>query len=431
MGRTASSLDLGAGGHSTLVIPVNAALAQGRRGRTKASASTLDSAAAGRIALLLTHQQSHGMPHRSEPPIEPSGALDASFRWSAADLADARRYTHAWSAAELQALQQAALQGPEPGDALECDSAPRTDGVLDATLARVRGELRDGLGVVLLRGLPFGAWTLAQARRAVWAIARAIGVPVSQTAKGARLVDVMDTSAVEATPRQFKTRQELRLHTDPASDLMGLACVRPAARGGDSVLTSAISVHDALRRERPDLLAELYRGFAWHRFGEGRPDDAPVSEALVPVFARCEGRISCRYVRSAIVAGHRDRGDPLSARQLEALDALDRLAASPDLRVSFRMTAGDLLLVNNLTILHARTEFVDALAPAPPRHLLRLWLAGLDGFRPLPPVLNYFNRGQCGIAVTGQEARYDMAALRADPASGGTARLGVAPSQRA
>jgi len=57
---------------------------------------------------------------------------------------------------------------------------------------------------------------------------------------------------------------------DPASDIIGLACVQDAKQGGESVITSAIAVHNAMLAQRPDLLALLYQGFHWHRFGEGR-----------------------------------------------------------------------------------------------------------------------------------------------------------------
>jgi hypothetical protein len=361
---------------------------------------------------------------------EPTGAADASFAWTAADLRDPATYTHRWSSADIASLHAIATTLAADGhDASDPGHAPQVQGPLADTLAAVRAELQGGRGFVLLKGLPFDGWSVDEARLATWAIANAIGIPVSQTARGARLVDVMDTSRKEATPRQFSTSQELRLHTDPASDLIGLACVRPAASGGDSVLASSVSVHDAMLRQRPDLVAALYEGFHWHRFGEGRPVDGPFSEARVPVFSRREGRLSCRYVRTPIVAGQKDAGQPLTPLQVEALDLFDKFASSPELRVSFRMEPGDIVLVNNLTVMHARTQFVDHEPPAEPRRLFRLWLQGFEGFRPVQPELNYFNGGECGIPATGMKAQYDMKSLYADPASGGVAKLGVGRSQ--
>jgi hypothetical protein len=49
---------------------------------------------------------------------------------------------------------------------------------------------------------------------------------------------------------------------------MGLACVQPAAQGGESVLNGVMTAHEAKGLQRPDLLAELYAGFKWHFFGE-------------------------------------------------------------------------------------------------------------------------------------------------------------------
>ena len=50
---------------------------------------------------------------------------------------------------------------------------------------------------------------------------------------------------------------------------------------------------------------------------------------------------------------------------------------------------GDIQLVNNLTTLHARTDYEDFNAPGLKRHLLRLWLAVPDGW-PLPEF--YYDR---------------------------------------
>lgn len=293
-------------------------------------------------------------------------------------------------------------------------------------LQDMREELAEGRGFVLLRDLPLGNWSKPRARLAAWGLGTWLGTHVTQTVQGQRLTDVTDTSATEKTPRQFKTSQELRLHTDPASDLIGLACLQPAKAGGMSVLTSAIAVHNAIQAQRPDLLEKLYEGFLWHRYGEGRPEDGPITREPVPIFALQDGRLSCRYVRAPIAAGHRDSGIPLSDEQIAALDLFDQLAASPELRLTLRMEPGDLLMINNLSVLHARTQFEDFPEPERRRHILRLWLEGWPGFRPVPPQINFFNGGRAGIPVApDQRAEYDVEKLYSDRASGGVAKLGI------
>lgn len=358
--------------------------------------------------------------------FRPAPAADAPFAWRADTFGNARPWLRPLTADELAALE--ALATAEAARAHDAHD-PGEPAPLPAACAALAGEMRravyEGPGFILLRGLPYERWGVDASRWVTWTLAHALGMPVTQTAAGARLVDVRDTSRRESTPRQFSTSQELRLHMDPASDLIGLGCVRAAASGGESVLSSAVSVHDEMLRRRPDLLAALYQGFRWHRFGEGRSQDEPVSEHRVPVFTAQDGHVACRYVRSPIVAGHKEAGEPLTPAQVEALDLFDQLASSPELRLVFRMASGDLLWVNNIKVLHARTQFVDHPEPLPPRHLFRLWLAAPDGVARAPARLNFFNGGEPGMPVTGQRARYDMDRLRKDPASGGVARLGV------
>jgi hypothetical protein len=297
---------------------------------------------------------------------------------------------------------------------------------LGPRLAAALCELQDGRGFVLLRGFPFGTWSKDRARLAAWGLGTWLGTHVTQTVQGARLVDVSDVTGKDPSPRQYRTSQELRLHMDPASDIIGLACVQDAKSGGESVITSAIAVHNAMLGQRPDLLALLYEGFHWHRFGEGRPEDGPYTKERVPVFAQEQGRLSCRYVRSPIAAGHKDAGVPLTDAQIEALDLFDALARSPELRLAFRMQPGDLLLANNLAVLHARTQFEDHPLQEQRRHMVRLWIEGQPGFRPVPRELNFFNGGRCGIPVqAGQQAAYDVASLYQDRASMGVATLGL------
>lgn len=59
------------------------------------------------------------------------------------------------------------------------------------------------------------------------------------------------------------------------------------------------------------------------------------------------------------------------------------LAQSDELRLDYRLQPGDIALLNNTTMLHAKTAFKDFADPAKRRHLLRLWVAAPNSF-PLP-----------------------------------------------
>jgi alpha-ketoglutarate-dependent taurine dioxygenase len=314
--------------------------------------------------------------------------------WRAQDV-DLARQTFPLAAAEVAELEAAlavmkarGLSWPETGkDDFEL---PR----LDTRLRGMYEEVRDGAGFVLLRGLPVASRDKDDVRAMAWMIATRFGRPVTQNAKGQRIADVMDVIKGASSPRGYHSNAELRLHTDPASDLIGLCCIEAAKEGGDSLLASAVTVHDELQSRRPDLLEALYSGFPYARFGEGRVDDPEITEYPVPVLSVVDGKVSCRYGSNRIRGAADATGKHLDPLQVEALTQFRELAQSN--AITFRMGPGDFLLVNNLTLLHARTTFQDNDDPQRPRHLLRFWIEATD-FRPVAPELNFFNRGQCGI----------------------------------
>ena len=62
------------------------------------------------------------------------------------------------------------------------------------------------------------------------------------------------------------------------------------------------------------------------------------------------------------------------------------LANDPDFKLEMDFRPGDIQFVNNLAVLHSRTEYEDWPELPRRRHLLRLWLAVPDGW-PMPEPL--------------------------------------------
>jgi hypothetical protein len=63
----------------------------------------------------------------------------------------------------------------------------------------------------------------------------------------------------------------------------------------------------------------------------------------------------------------------LTERQRRLLDVFDAVAAEGGTEVDFR--SGDLMIMNNYTVLHARSPFMDPDDPDQRRLLLRTWTA--------------------------------------------------------
>lgn len=242
-----------------------------------------------------------------------------------------------------------------------------------ALLDHVRHQLRDGRGFVLLRGFPVEGLDVADAELAYWGLCVHLGVPVTQNAQRELLVHITDKGPRSgALARGYATSGEAKFHID-LTDVVGLLCLRQAKEGGLSRIASSMSVLNAVARERPDLLAVLREGFPWDRRDEHGANESPVGPRL-PVFSERDGFWACRYNRGFIEAAWRRRGEPVPAGVSEALDFVDAAAAHPEHVLEMDFQPGDIQLLSNDTILHARTAFVDHPETERRRLLLRIWL---------------------------------------------------------
>ncbi len=243
----------------------------------------------------------------------------------------------------------------------------------EAFAADLRARLGDGLGFAVVTGFPVADLDPDEVELAYWLFGLLLGHPVSQSAKGDLLGRVEDRGADISSPvqRGYESSAELPFHAD-RTDVIGLLCVRPAAAGGLSRLVSSKAIHDLLLAEHPDLLAELYRPFPNDRRGEEQPGEHPWSD--IPVFNGTGRHFAARYVRRFITGSQRHpRAPRLTEPQLAAMDAVDELLRRPGVSLDMDLRRGELQLINNFHILHARSAFTDGGGKG--RLLLRLWLA--------------------------------------------------------
>jgi len=288
---------------------------------------------------------------------------------------------------------------------------------VDSDLKAAYEEVRAGTGVVLIRGLSTEG-TLEEFCAAVWDAGRQFGAALSQNAQGELIGHVVDATAEDATPRMYRSNLELRPHNDITA-MIALACWRKARSGGASVLVSGVTVHDEMRRRAPELLVPLYRGYHYHRLGEEGPNEEPTTPYRVPVFSAVKDQLSCRYQRAGIAAGHRSRGVPLTDEDIAAFNLFDEIAKAPENRLAFYLERGEMMVVNNYTVMHARSQFENHPEPERQRRLVRLWLDA-PGFRDVPREFNLFESN--GVPPqSGRRASYDFSKLYADDpvASGG------------
>jgi hypothetical protein len=295
--------------------------------------------------------------------------------WRGADLAVDTSWIVTLTEAEIADLDRALIVARASGRALaEIDRASFPLTVLQRRLEQALAEMRDGRGFLVLRGLPVERYGDDDVGLIFWGLGRYLGTPLHQNPQGDLLGHVYDHGRTYGNidVRGYETNAYLPYHTD-AGDMVGLLCLRRGLEGGISSLVSSVTVHNEILAHHPEYLGLLYNGFYYIR-REAALTERGVSDRPIPIFGYRDGVVSCRYIRNQINAGAVKRQVPLTTIEQAALDYLDEQTRRPDLRLDMDLQAGDIQFVNNYTILHSRTGFVDGELPRQKRHMLRLWL---------------------------------------------------------
>lgn len=306
--------------------------------------------------------------------------------WYGRDLQRSREWIHCFSDAEVREIEEAVKVVRQTGRVLgeiEKHDFPLPN--LGPLLAAIQHDVVWGRGFMVLRGLPVDEWSTKEVAIAYWGLGRHFGDPVSQNAKGHLLGHVKDIGMDPTMPatRLYTTRARLAFHTD-SSDVVGLLCIRPASRGGESLLCSSPTVFNELLATRRDALEVLLQPFHFDRKDEIPEGGKPYWP--MPVFNFHDGHLTTYYDRDFILTAPRhDEVPALTAAQIEAMELLEETANRDDMRLEMRLRPGDIQLIHNHQILHSRTEYEPASDPDRGRHLLRLWLSAPNG-RSLPPV---------------------------------------------
>lgn len=245
-----------------------------------------------------------------------------------------------------------------------------------------RQEINGGRGFVLVKGLPVHRYSEAETAIVYCGIGAHLGRLVSQNAQGDLLGHVRDDGSDPADPgvRLYRTRARQDFHTDGA-DVVGLLCLAGAKRGGESRIVSSTTVYNEVLARRPDLAPLMFEPWYWDRHDEQPEGELPYWE--FPMCRFVDGRINMFFVGWYIRQAQRHAEVPrLTPEQNALIELIEAIANDPDIHLEMAFEPGDIQLLKNATILHAREAYEDWDDPLRRRHLLRLWLAARDdGFR--------------------------------------------------
>jgi len=308
--------------------------------------------------------------------------------WTSAGLGSLDAIRLRWDQRHIDALEEAYDAIAARG--LTLDQVEREHFEVPTIADELRAiyeEVMWGRGIVLIDRLPVEDWPLEKAEIIYWGIGTHLGAGQPQSPMGDRLGHVVNVGGKDPKERAYRNSMPLTLHTD-SCDILGMLSIRKGEAGGESQYASALAIHNAMLDEKPEYLEPLYRGFRYHRFGEQKSGEAPVTDHQVPVLSERDGVVTCRYIAGYIYMAYEELGEELSPVERDALAYFDDVAQRPDVKFEFMMEPGWLLFCNNHTTLHARTGFEDTPGPETGRMLLRLWLrAHEDERRPIDPAV--------------------------------------------
>ncbi|MDP6343021.1 MAG: TauD/TfdA family dioxygenase, partial [Alphaproteobacteria bacterium] len=248
-----------------------------------------------------------------------------------------------------------------------------------ATVDRIREELRDGRGFALLYGFPIEGQDRADIERMDWGFCAHLGTGLTQNGDGT-LIHYVTEGRLRPNQgtRGVGNPGTVPLHVDLA-DVVSLLCLRQPKDSPQSRIASSTTVHNLIHERASHLLPRLYDGFAWDRQNEHDSQEAPTTGYRVPVFSARNGVVSCRYNRNWMMkAAQRDGGD-FSPEEAALLDLFDELAA--ECMFEFPFNPGDIQFANNYTVLHGRAPHAPATSEEKTRLLMRIW-TNIDDFRP-------------------------------------------------
>ncbi len=306
----------------------------------------------------------------------PGDPVEAAAAWRGDVLADDDTWRFPLSSAQIKEIELAigsALATGRPTGELRREDFPLPN--LGPAIAAWREELDTGRGFVVLTGLPVDRWPDTHCEIFFWCFGLHLGRPGGQNPAGDLLGHVRDTGVREHDEfvRLYQTTANIAYHCD-AADVVGLLCKNKARSGGSSRIVSSVSVYNELAEKHPDLARRLYEPMLLD-VRDAKPGDA-LRYFPVPPCRYASGRLRTFYHSDYFRSVERHRDAPRHTElERELLDRYEEIANTPGLYLDMDLEPGDIQLVSNHTVLHARTEYREWPEPERKRHLLRLWLS--------------------------------------------------------
>ena len=238
--------------------------------------------------------------------------------------------------------------------------------------------LVEGIGFFIIDGKCFTDFSKEELIEIYQNVCKILGTLYVQNDKNQKLVQVQDSGkSMKSGGRYHQTKEGGSYHTDSPQwekvpDFIGMCCINPAKKGGESKFVSVYSIHNKMLKEHKQFLEMLYQQFHFDKRGEFESKESPT--VFEPIFTYNNNQLKCRYLRDYINDGQMIQNTPLSKEQNEALDIFDKIIHDENLVVSYKLRQNEMVFFNNNRVMHGRTSFEDFEGIENKRLMIRTWI---------------------------------------------------------
>ncbi|CAK7219574.1 hypothetical protein SCUCBS95973_003861 [Sporothrix curviconia] len=300
--------------------------------------------------------------------------LETELAWVGSDFKSPQDYVYQLTSTDLAEINEGLghFKGLElDGEHVSRDTFPLPR--LGVKLDRLSAEVHNGRGFCFVRGVQPEDYSVEDLALVYLAVQSHIADQRGhQDNMGNMLVHIIaDKTSKTSTEHHRHSNKSITFHTEETGDVVAWMTRNTASSGGRCILASVHTVYNALAASRPDLLRLLARTdwpFAFPHF------------QCRPIVFHKDNKVMMNFGRTPLLGNSihpRPKNLPtVSARQIEALDAIEAIAQATQLEIATQ--AGDMHFINNLAVLHRRESFQDGAAVVEKRHLVRMRLRSSD-----------------------------------------------------
>jgi alpha-ketoglutarate-dependent taurine dioxygenase len=234
---------------------------------------------------------------------------------------------------------------------------------------KIKEILDHGKGYVILNGFPVADRPEADVSAEFETLMSLLGVVGGHGASGQKIWRIAPRPDLDHVPTFSEADGEAPFHTDNSwvtqpEQYFALLAIRPADVGGESLVCPVAELLQDFARTRNGAAAvrtlstSLFPFAMPAVFRSAAERAANITPILTSPVILSPSKL--RYRHDVLEAGFRVRPDLATQEKIRALQAFNEfLKGVRQTHSTVRLEAGDLLIANNSTVLHARTDFKD------------------------------------------------------------------------